>query len=719
MKTTPILLICLLACGSPLSSQSEIEVSPDGPVKTLMEARDAARQLRRGGTEGRIVVTIRGGTYPVDEPVALWKMDSNVSYVVAEGEQARFVGGAVLDPDWFMELKDEQFIERLVDKSAAKHIRVVDLRKHGIDDLGELSRHGLRMEAKDRVPPASLAVDGDRMVLARWPNVGEESPFMVYQHYLPEARPLKGYELKIQSIIDKTRFAGEVGLTRVIDTGGKARGTRDLGKGKGGTIEVAFDRMKHWNDIQDIYLDGILSSTWEWTYNQLESVDLEKRQIKLAYGEWSGLGVGESVRLPHFHFDNIPEELDAPGEYWIDRNKGLLYFYPPVDIKGPIVLSTLAEPMISVGNARNIRFEGLSLETGRNVAIEIKKCEDVVIDNCRVANFTKGGIDAEGKNLRVINSRIYGMGGFGIQLAGGNFRTLEPSNSEVVNCHIHDFGWDQKSQLPGVIVSGVGFRLAHNEIHDGTHFGIRIRRSNDVLVEFNEIYDLPKYHKFDGGAVYVYTGDRPECRGIVLKNNYLHDVPTLGLYPDNFSWGVKMIGNVFQNVGVFAGRAAINVNGGGECLTINNIMIDCVQMYWQGARRMEDMWMDRWNPIRERFGDGKLEKTPHRKYPDFRKWLSKTEKLELYRPASLVSGNLLYHPNHEIMRDRQTDELGIKDNSGTLIKEGNIATREDPGFVDYASGDFRLKEDAPVFDWIPGFKPIPFERIGRLAEPVQ
>ena len=51
-----------------------------------------------------------------------------------------------------------------------------------------------------------------------------------------------------------------------------------------------------------------------------------------------------------------------------------------------------------------------------------------------------------------------------------------------------------------VNIYGVGHRIAHNEIHDATHFILLIRRANDVTVEFNEIYDLPKYHKFDGGA---------------------------------------------------------------------------------------------------------------------------------------------------------------------------------------------------------------------------
>ena len=71
---------------------------------------------------------------------------------------------------------------------------------------------------------------------------------------------------------------------------------------------------------------------------------------------------------------------------------------------------------------------------------------------------------------------------------------------------------------------------------------------------------------------------------------------------------VEISRNIFRNVGVEAGRPAINVNGGGECRTFNNLMIDCIQMYWQGAREKEERWFDSWNPILEKFGNGKIDK---------------------------------------------------------------------------------------------------------------
>ena len=129
--------------------------------------------------------------------------------------------------------------------------------------------------------------------------------------------------------------------------------------------------MKYWSNISDIFIDGVLSSTWVWTYNQLSSVDIEKRQITLAYPELQGVGLGPSVRLPHFYFENIAEEIDQPGEYYIDRERGLLYLYPPPTVRGVIVLSALAEPMFTVRDASNLNFEGIEFDTGRNLCFEI------------------------------------------------------------------------------------------------------------------------------------------------------------------------------------------------------------------------------------------------------------------------------------------------------------------------------------------------------------
>ena len=555
-----------------LSSENIIEVSLDGEFKDLLSARDYIRTLREDDLKNTYIIEIREGTYRVDEGIIFEKLDNNLIIRAAQGEQVRLVGAKSLDENRFQIVKDKEFLRNLIAPSVAQKIRVYDLFEDEVINLGEHSRHawGANLEPPNRIPPPRLYKGDDRQRLARWPNYNDHSPYMVYKHYTTEPRALRGYEIKVQSILDKISIPGEVTLKKVIDQGDIFKKVKG---GRGGTFQVAFDRMKYWRDVENIWLDGVLSSTWEWTYNRIESVDLANRHITLSYPELSGICHGASVRLPHFYFENIPEEIDEFGEYWIDRKNGLIYYLGDEDLSG-LKMTTLESPVLVVNDTSNISIEGIEFSFGRNHGIVINKCEEITINRCRLSNFTKGGIDASGKSIRILDSHIHGVGAFGIRLKGGNLSTLVPADNEVINCHIHDFGWEQKSQMAGVCIYGVGHRVAHNEIHVATHFGVLIRKSNDVTVEFNEIYDLPKYHKLDGGALYIGTGSTPQCRGIRIINNYFHDIPTIGVYPDNFSWGVEISGNVFCNVGVEADRAAIDVNGGGECRTFNNLMID-------------------------------------------------------------------------------------------------------------------------------------------------
>ena len=47
-----------------------------------------------------------------------------------------------------------------------------------------------------------------------------------------------------------------------------------------------------------------------------------------------------------------------------------------------------------------------------------------------------------------------------------------------------------------------------------------------------------------------------------------------------------------------------------------------------------------------------------------------------------------------------------------VTNETDYVTAEDPGFVNLAAGDFRLKPSAAIFGLIPGFQPLPVDKAG-------
>ncbi len=72
----------------------------DGPLASLLGARDAIRKLRAGGTAGAtpepVTVTIQGGTYRMAESFVLEPRDSFVTYQAAQGQRPVFSGGLVV-----------------------------------------------------------------------------------------------------------------------------------------------------------------------------------------------------------------------------------------------------------------------------------------------------------------------------------------------------------------------------------------------------------------------------------------------------------------------------------------------------------------------------------------------------------------------------------------------------------------------------------------------
>lgn len=716
-------ITCLIACLNPVVAESlNLYVAPSGqikapgtieqPLNSLSAARNKVRSLKSRHPNTPINVYFSEGDYALSETVAFWKTDGGsknapITYQNRPGHKVRFFGGVTLLPSQFKPLLNQTFINQLVDKSVAEDIRVIDLKALGITNFSEPSRMGWSIhKPAPGTPPMSLIINDKRMPLARWPNVDAENPHMIYKHYLREDRPLRGYEKKIQGIIDKTRLPGDTSYLSVIDAGDEAK---HKPFGKGGTFKVGFDRMKYWNTPEKVFIDGVLSSTWEWTYNQVASVNSKEKTITLKYPEINGLGVGESVRLPHFYFTNIAEELDQAGEYYIDSQKGLLYLVTDNTFNNnKITLVTLDQPMVTIQNTQYITFDGIEFEVGRDSGIIVKNSHNTMIKNSKIAHFSLGGVSVDGTNNHIVNNQIYGVGSFGVHLMGGNKKTLSPANNTAFNNHIYDMGWREKSQQPGVLVDGVGQYIVNNNIHDGTHFAIRVRNANDVVISGNEIHHLPSYHHFDGGSLYVFSGLQPQHRGIVIKENYFHDIPTIGVYPDNYTTGVEITKNVFNRVGLKANRSAVMINGGSGNKTHNNLIVDSVEAYIQGIQPKHKFYITAWNKTKTRFGGNKVKRTPYAKYPEFIKWLTYDTEQLLFRGPSYFHNNIVYNPTTPL--SPRAKNQGVVNNAKSLVFSDNaILKRSD---VELKT-PFSLSDVPRLTSLKPGFEPININNIGR------
>lgn len=711
-----LFLIGLLLYSISLFSQKQVlKVNQSGSngKYSLKEAFDIVEQFNKSNnypTKG-IDIILEKGNYQIDEGFKLnsyhsGKTNAPVSILVEESEVLMF-GGKYLKTNWFNALSDQKIINILTDKAAANHILTIDLKQYGINDYGEISRHGWMLEPPTRVAPVGLIIGGERMELARWPNKDEELPYL---DEMASNEGLKGM-VSYTSIIDKGPSKPETGQWWEDETF----------MSSGGTFKVAFDRMKHWNNISDIWLDGCLGTTWEWTYNNLAEVNIADKTIKLAYGELNGIG-GNLERVSHFYFENIVEELDKPGEYFIDRETGILYLYPPDNFNDKSVfLSTLEDNLFELNQVSNFEMESLTLDAGRRNGIYLNKCSYITIKNCEIRNVSMGGVFVKGNNNLVSNCNIHHVGSFGVEVQGGNKSTLFPGNNIVEHCNLYSLAWDQKSQMSGIFLNrGVGNHAKFNHIWDTPHFAIRMNYTNDCTMEGNVIHDLPTYHMFDGGAVYVYTGPKnPENRGNRVINNFLFNVPTNGIYCDNYAMGVFIEKNYFYNVSYLDGEwgfGAVMLNSGGQNHINNNVFVDCkIPVLWgaggyHNAYKRNPQIQEAWNDAVVKYGNGQVENTVYSKYETFKEFLALSPENDYYEfkwPQSYAQNNLFV--NKDIpLSDKANMPLGYKNNKNKIIVDNSLALSVDPGFKDLQKLNFYLNTASSVFEQIPEFEPGEF-----------
>ncbi|HQH27360.1 MAG TPA: hypothetical protein PLP17_08195, partial [Oligoflexia bacterium] len=118
----------------------------------------------------------------------------------------------------------------------------------------------------------------------------------------------------------------------IVDESGKPRGRRSDRFGYEG------DRPAQWKDARDAWVHGFWMYDWADAYLKIAAIDRENRWIATEPPEPRfGYKAGQ-----RFRFINILEELDQPGEYYVDRESGMLYLWPPSPVK------TAAQRLISM-----------------------------------------------------------------------------------------------------------------------------------------------------------------------------------------------------------------------------------------------------------------------------------------------------------------------------------------------------------------------------------
>lgn len=687
--------------------------SEEEPLRTLEKAIDVANEMRED-SDKLIEILLREGTYSVTNTIKIInsQKDDPLLKISAYQDEKVTINAGVDIPLSAMNIADSNFTNAIIDKPNAGSVLQYNLKDAQIEDLGEISLRG-HLISDEKEAQAELSLNGEVQKLAGWPN-GEYT-----------------------------------GLIKPTDSNEYGKRTKS-GIANGCSFKVNYDRPSQWSKPEQAWLSGTIGPNYEFDYYPVSRFDSEEKRVYLSRG-----ALEKYYTEPYYRFENVPEELDEPGEYYIDRQSGMLYFYPPEDTpKDSVLTITMSTPTLDVSgkapnsmfrieNSKNIVFENLIFKGGRGSAITGKNNSNIQFINCEINSFGENGIRFDtSTDIKISDCKIHDVGQDGILFVScGNYKTLSPSNIVVSNNDIYNFARLERSYKTGIDFGYrcVGATAANNHIHNGPHAGMIFYGVNNDI--YGNEFDNLVTEFSDMDALYCNNSNYPWERGNKIHNNYFHDIGkssmngrhqinVRAIRTDNRGCGLNIYENLFYNIGDGGngngnnGIGAITAEGTRNRI-FNNLFVDCNEAYFNTLQYKEIETAD----------DGTL-------YPDTiinssgvevantingAKVADLKKQMENYLPVYGKQFPELYnyfyeHPNMSKTNEFKNNmiiniaiplsnfngtqnEEGFRGSQMLTAASGNYVSTSDPGFVSYDNGNLELSSSATLLvEGLPKFE---------------
>ena len=476
-----------------------------------------------------------------------------------------------------------------------------------------------------------------------------------------------------------------------------------------------------------------------WVESRLPVSDLDETQRLISFSkksQWK-LQPGDL-----YYLENAFEFLDTPGEWYLDRNTGRIYYWPEPDKNinsAEIIAPLLDRAMQLQGSPESEQFverisflgltwshtqwyypenadKGSSGQAARAVlgAVEAEGVRYCTFRDCTFARIGNYALElGRGcQHNRIVRCQMFDLGAGGVKI-GERGNTLNPTirekkleqnyRNQILACHIYDGGRLFHSAVGILIGQSYDNRIAYNHIHDFYYTAISVgwrwnygrSLAYGNVVEFNHIHHIGVLSNGDGpilsdmGAIYT-LGVQP---GTVIRSNLCHDIAGLryggwGIYLDQASSQLVVENNiVFRTT-----HGGFCLHFGKDNLVRNNIFAFGRQAQLLRTRPEEHLAFTFEQNIIYWSGEGLLEG----RWQDF----------------NFVFDNNLYWRADEGEIEFAIQSWDDKENKLSwqewqekgMDRTGAIA---DPLFVDPERGDFRLQPNSPAFQL--GFQPISLE----------
>lgn len=681
--------------------------SAGAPFATLEKARDVIRALPRPLPAGGVVVYLRGGVHRRTSTFTLAAQDSGsegspVVYAAYPGETPVLTSSRVLASSQWAPLDASQHVRvapgvdvtRVWETSVAGNVRAnafpAVFNEWTIFNALRTSLNGGLLE---------VFQNGERMRLSRYPNVDPANDTLTPS-------------LKMNGVATGAATDGSGHLN--------GAGTYTLGAGGTATVGGAFHyqdadaaRIQRWQTAianGGLWLMGYWRVPWQLNGARVSLIDPDKKVIGFATNPGNANnalvpnGIGDKYTRPAgsrkepWWALNLLEELDQPGEWCVDFNRQRLYLLmnragAPAD--GEVELSDTGTPFIQSNGASDIRLQGLAFRRHLGINVQILNGARNLVLDCAFSQSGNMAVDINGGTGHgVVSSDFEKLASGGIMLRGGQLSpALVPAGHFAVNNRFRSFSEVVRVYQAAIDIGyggpmgnwglpTVGMRAAHNDIRTSPHAGI-LWNGYQNLIEYNELADFTRVSN-DLGGIYRF-GPNIDA-GTVIRFNHLHSSPQgEGIYNDFDHVRTPVYGNTIN-----LKTPSTSSRGYGVWTTTNTAAGGAVPGLPTSLQVFNNISVNgRSNYSLHSSTGGRIENNvSYRKLDSDFRWF-------------------------RITTDTATNTHSIAtSNAATLASGNNPAYATDPGFIDFANDDLRLRPDSRIYQDLPGFAPVPLEMSG-------
>ena len=301
-------------------------------------------------------------------------------------------------------------------------------------------------------------------------------------------------------------------------------------------------RAESWRKPQTGFLHAIHVHRWGSLHYRITSFNRDKGKLQLE-GGWQQNRTSD-FRKDQAMVENIFEELDSPGEWYLDRDAAVLYFYPEsdTDMKTAVFeIGGLKELFLFRGShehpVKHVRVEGIEyVHVGRTfldnyepllrgdwsicrlAAVRMSGAEDCSVRDCFFNQLGGNGVFLDGYNRRceisgsrfhkLGESAICAVGSYGAVRSGaigydnnwpeddydavqGPKNPNYPKNCRIHDCLVYNIGRVGK-QTAGVFLSmSEATTVSHCTIFSVPRSGITVNDGcwGGHVIEFNDVFD--------------------------------------------------------------------------------------------------------------------------------------------------------------------------------------------------------------------------------------